>query len=420
MLDLKWIRENQSAVKKAIEEKLVGLDLDQLLASDQKVLKLQHQLQELQSQRNQNAKSIPKASNEERPALIAKGKEIGQQISDLKPATDEAEAELKNLLLLVPNIPSPEAPRGKSEEDNVEVKKWGELPTFDFEPLHHVDILNNRGWAQFERIAKVAGTRSYALCNEAALLEQAILRMAQEKLVAKGFNLVSVPSFVGEAPLVGTGHFPTGRDQVYYLEKDDKFLAGTSEVTINSLHAGEMLNEDQLPLLYAGYSACFRREAGSAGKDTRGLIRVHQFYKVEQFVLCKNDPEESKKWHHQLLSTSEEVLQDLEIPYRVVECCTGDMGAGKYRMHDIEAWVPSEETYRETHSCSSLHDWQARRTGLRYRNAEKKPTFCHTLNNTAVATPRMLVPFLENHQQKDGKVRVPEKLRPFLGGREVL
>jgi seryl-tRNA synthetase len=252
------------------------------------------------------------------------------------------------------------------------------------------------------------------------LLEQNLLRLALDTMVDKGFTPLSVPSFATEAAFTGTGHFPGGRDQVYYIELDDKYLTGTSEVTLNALHSGENLSEDDLPILYAGMSSCFRREAGSAGLDVRGLIRVHLFNKVEQYVMCTNDDDESHAWHQRLLETSEQLLQALEIPYRVVECCTGDMGLGKYRMFDVESWVPSERLYRETHSCSNLHDWQARRADLRYRGKDGKVRFCHTLNNTAIATPRVLVPFLENHQQQDGSIRLPDKLRPYFRGQERL
>jgi seryl-tRNA synthetase len=420
MLDLKQIRENPEAVKRAIAEKRVSLDLDALLTADQQALGLSRTLQELQEKRNHNAKLIPKASATERPELIAEGRRIGDEIAALKPAIDAADMALRDLLLLVPNIPAQSAPRGASEADNVVVKTVGELPRFDFAPLDHVALVEKNGWADLARVAKVAGSRSYALKADGVLLEQSLLRFALDRLVERGFTLMSVPSFANEAAFIGTGHFPTGREQVYHLEADDKYLTGTSEVTLNALHSGEILNEADLPLRYAGISACFRREAGSAGKDVRGLIRVHQFNKVEQYVMCKNDPEESERWHKTLLEISESILVDLEVPYRVVECCTGDMGLGKYKMFDVESWVPSEKLYRETHSCSNLHDWQARRSDLRYRDAQGKVRYCHTLNNTALATPRFLVPLLENHQQANGTVRLPAKLQPYLGGRTVL
>jgi len=420
MLDLKQIRENPEAVKRAIIEKRVSLDLDALLAADKHGLSLSRSLQELQEKRNQNAKLIPKASAEERPGLIAEGRRIGDEIAALKPAIDAAEAALRELLLLVPNIPAESAPRGASEADNVVVKTVGEPTRFDFTPLDHVALLDKHGWADLARVAKVAGSRSYALKGDGVLLEQSLLRFALDRLVERGFTPMSVPAFANEAAFIGTGHFPTGREQVYHLEADDKYLTGTSEVTLNALHSGEILAEADLPVRYAGISACFRREAGSAGKDVRGLIRVHQFNKVEQYVMCKNDPEESERWHKTLLEISEGILRDLEIPYRVVECCTGDMGLGKYKMFDVESWVPSEKLYRETHSCSNLHDWQARRSDLRYRDAQGKVRYCHTLNNTALATPRFLVPLLENHQQANGTVRLPAQLQPYLGGRTSL
>jgi seryl-tRNA synthetase len=420
MLDLKQIRENPDLVRRAIADKHVAIDLDELLAADQRSLGLTRSLQELQEKRNQNAKLIPKASAAERPEMIAEGRRIGEAIAALKPEMDAAEASLRDLLLKVPNIPAESAPRGASEVDNIVVKSVGEPTTFDFTPLDHVALLDKNGWAELSRVAKIAGSRSYALKGDGVLLEQSLLRFALDRLVERGFTPVSVPSFANEAAFIGTGHFPAARDQVYRIELDDQYLTGTSEVTLNALHSGEILNEADLPVRYAGISACFRREAGSAGKDVRGLIRVHQFNKVEQYVMCKNDPEESERWHRTLLEISESILHDMEVPYRVVECCTGDMGLGKYKMFDVESWVPSEKLYRETHSCSNLHEWQARRSDLRYRDAQGKVRYCHTLNNTALATPRFLVPLLENHQRADGTVRIPAKLRPYLGGREAL
>lgn len=420
MLDIKFIRENSDILKNACKLKNINLDIDNLLNLDKQLVGLKTKAQDFLTQKNAITAKIPKASAEERPALIAESKKIDEEAKALRPEIETLEADLKGLLYLVPQIPSPKAPVGKDDGDNVEVKKFGKLPTFDFTPLDHVQILEKNNWADFERIAKVSGSRSYSLRNEMVLVEMAMHRMAMDKLMSKGFNLVSVPAFAREEALFGTGHFPTGRDQAYFIPEHNLYLAGTAEVQINSLHAGEILKETELPILYAGYSPCFRSEAGSYGRDVRGLIRVHQFMKVEQFIICKNDPAESEKWHQILLETSEEIVQDLELPYRIVECCTGDMGTGKVRMYDVEAWVPSEQKYRETHSCSALHDWQARRTETRYRDSDGKVQYVHTLNNTAIATPRILVPFLENHQQADGSVRIPEKLRPYLTGREFI
>ncbi len=420
MLDLKFIRENKDILTQAIKEKGSSLDIDALLEADKLVTSLKSEIQDLQATRNSHSKKIPVASAEERPALIEEGRKIGKDLDARKPALQEAEDKLNSMLYLVPSIPHPDAPKGVGEDDNVEIKNSGDKPKLSFKPLDHVDLLLKNGWAEFEKIATICGSRSYSLRNEMVLLEMAVHRMAMDKLLDKGFNLVTTPSLSRDSALYGTGHFPEGKDQVYYLPDDDLYLSGTAEVQLNSFHANEILNESELPLLYAGYSPCFRREAGSYGRDVRGLIRVHQFLKTEQYIICKNDPEESQKWHSILLETSEEIVKELELPYRVVECCTGDMGTGKVRMFDVECWVPSEEKYRETHSCSSLHDWQSRRTNTRYRNSEGKVEYCHTLNNTAVATPRILVSFLECHQQEDGSVKIPEKLRPYMGGRESM
>ena len=242
-----------------------------------------------------------------------------------------------------------------------------------------------------------------------------------DKLAAHGFTTITVPSLSKQKPLYGMGYLPFSQDEVYYMPADDLYLSGTAELVLNSLRADEILSENDLPVLYAGFSPCFRREAGAAGKDTRGLVRVHQFLKTEQFVICKNDIAESEKWHKTLLAISEEVLQDLELPYQVLEICTGDMGAPKYRQYDLEAWTPSQNCYRETHSCSNITEWQARRTNLRYRdNKDGKVKFAHTLNNTGIATPRILAPFMENHQQADFTVRIPEKLQPYMNGKKFI
>lgn len=420
MLALQFIRDNVEAVRRAIQVKQVDLNLDDLLAADEEARGLRTRIQKLQEERNANADNTRKASGEQRQGFIAHGRAIAEELKALEPSQREAEGRLQALLWLVPNIPAADVPVGASEDDNVELRRWGQQPVFSFTPLDHVALLDRHGWADFERVARVAGSRSYSLRGDMVLLEMALLHFALDKLQGRGFTLVSLPSMARESAFFGTGHFPSGRDQVYYLPDDDLYLSGTAEVPLNSLHSGEILVESQLPLLYAGYSPCFRREAGAAGRDMRGLIRVHQFYKVEQYVVCRNDPEESARWHAQLLATAEEIVRELELPYHVVECCTGDMGAGKVRMNDLETWVPSESRYRETHSCSSLGDWQARRANLRYRDAEGKVRFCHTLNNTAVATPRLLVPLLENHQQPNGSVRIPPVLQRYMGGKTVL
>ena len=420
MLDLKFIRENPDAVREAIRVKNVALDLGDLLQRDRDLVALKQRVEAMQTERNANAKLVPRASPEERPALIQRGKDLGEELKALEPELREAEDALRQLLLRVPNIPLPSVPVGKDDEDNVELRREGTLPSFDFTPLDQVEILEKQGWADFERVARVSGSRSYLLKGEAALLEMAVLMFAMDFLAQRGFTPLSTTALVRRETLVNSGHFPGDEESVYKLGDDDLLLAGTAEVPINSLYAGEQLSYEQLPMTFAGLSAAFRREAGSAGRDVRGLIRVHEFRKVEQYVLCEASQEEGLKWFDKLLANAEGILQALELPYRVLQNCTGDMGAGKVLMYDLETWVPSEAKYRETHSCSYLGDWQARRTGLRYRDEAGKLQYAHTLNNTGIASPRILVPLLENHQQADGTVRVPAALRPYLGGREVL
>lgn len=417
MLDIKFIKKNRELVEKAISQKRVRLSLDELFQSESQVHAYKQKFEGLQKERNSNAKLISQSPIEKKPDLIRRGKEISLELSTLKPKLYNAEQRLRNYLLLVPNIPDEKAPIGTSESDNIEIRRWGKIPTFSFPILDHVEILRKHRWAEMERISKVSGTRTYALRNEMATLEMLLLQIALQKARANGFTVLSLPSVAREFGLYGTGHFPEGKDQVYHLSEENLYLTGTSEVIINSLHADEILQEKELPLLYAGFSPCFRKEAGSAGRDVRGLIRVHQFYKVELFVICKNNVEESAHWFSKLLSISQELMQSLELPYRVMDCCTGDMGLGKVRMFDIEAWVPSQEKYRETHSCSMLYDWQARRTGLRYRSNDTGDLkFCHTLNNTAIATPRIIVPFLENHQMPNGSISLPKILQPYFSG----
>jgi seryl-tRNA synthetase len=283
-----------------------------------------------------------------------------------------------------------------------------------------VELLENRCWAEFARARKVSGERAYALIGDMVLLERAMLSYALDQLIARGSVVISVPSLVREEPLIGNGQFPAHRDETYAITADDLYLAGTAEVALVGLHSGEILDAKALPIRYAGISPCFRREAGSAGRDVRGLVRVHQFEKVEQFVICAADDEKSDTWHFELLGAAEQLLQGLGLYYEVVECSTGDMGAGKYRMNDVNTWFPSLSKFRETHSCSSLHDWQARRANLRYRDTEGTVRFAYTLNNTAIATPRLLAALVENYQTADQKVRVPEVLRPYLAGRTEL
>ena len=416
MLSLTFIREQPDAVRKAIAEKNVALDLDLLLALDGEVRGLKTRVDGLRAERNAISDGFKNAAPEERPALGAKAKAIGAEIGEAEAALGEKQAGLDALLLRVPNIPWEGAPVGPDESFNVVVRQEGTIRQFEFAPLDHVALIEKNDWADLARITQVAGSRTYCLKGRLALLEQALMLWAQQRLAAEGFTLMTVPALARPQAFVATGHFPGHEDEAYAIPADDLFLAGTGEIALTSLHSGEVLEADALPILYAGYSPCFRREAGSAGRDVRGLLRVHQFYKLEQYVICRDDAEESAGWHARLLANAEGMLQALEIPYQVIEASTGDMGNGKFRMNDIEAWVPSLEKYRETHSCSTLHDWQARRANLRWRDEERKVRFVHTLNNTALASPRILVPLLENHQTADGRVKLPAALREIMGG----
>ena len=418
MLDLKFIREQPDAVRRAIQVKHLDLDLDQLLRLDAELLALRQRQEQLQAERNANAKRVPKAGAEERPTLIQRGKDLAEDLRALEPELRAHDDALRQLLLQVPQIPDGRAPLGASDADNVELRREGEPPTFDFAPRDHVALLERHGWADLERVAKVSGSRSYLLRGDLARLEQALIGYALDFLAARGLTPVSTSALVRPETLVFTGHFPGGEDQVYKIEGEDLMLAGTAEVPVNGLYAGEILSEGDLPIALAALSGAFRSEAGSAGRDVRGLMRVHEFKKVEQYVICR--PEDAWDWFARLLENAEDMLRELSLPYRVMVNSTGDMGRGKVLMYDIECWVPSEGRYRETHSCSYLGDWQARRSNLRYRAEDGKLHFPHTLNNTGLATPRILVPLLENHQLADGRVTVPQVLRPYLGGKALL
>ena len=419
MLDMDFIVQNPDVVKRAIEVKQVGLDLDRLLALHGEVKELLGRVEELRHERNVLSKQTGSASAEGRGELIERSREVGGQIKELEPSLRERQEELEALVLHVPNIPSPDEPVGENEESNVELRKEGEPPQFNFEVRDHVELLELHGWSETGRIGKVAGPRSYALKGQLLLLEMALWRFALDCTQERGFTLIGLPAMAREAAFAGTGHFPQGREDVYQLA-DDLFLSGTAEVGLNALHSAEILCAGDLPLRYGGFSTCFRREAGAAGRDVRGLLRVHQFYKIEQYICCAADKDESAHWFETLLANGEAIVQALELPYRIMRLCTGAMGAGKVRTWDIECWIPSQEQYRETHSVSEYYDWQARRSDLRYRDEKGKVRHVYTLNNTALATPRILVPLLEVHQREDGTVRVPEALRPYVGGVETL
>lgn len=416
MLDIQFIRQNPDKVREAVQNKRLELDVDALLEADKKRRELLAVIEEKRGRKNQLAQLIPKAAKEEKQPLIDEGKEVRVALEKLEPELQQAMAKYEDLMLRVPSIPRPEVPLGKGEEDNVEIRKVGTPRTFSFKPRDHMDLMEHLGILATEGPRKFAGARSYALMGMGALLELAVTRMTIDLLLSRGLELVIPPVIVKERALLGTGYFPLGREQTYTMPEDEIYLVGTSEVALVSLHCDEILDAATLPIRYAGLSPCFRREAGAAGKDTRGVYRVHQFTKVEQVIFCAPDEAVAEKEHYQLLDNAESVLKMLEIPYRVALACTGEIGQGQTRKHEVESWMPGRDAYSETHSCSTLGDFQSRRSNIRMRQADGSLVYPYTLNNTAIASPRILIPLLENHQNEDGSVNVPKALVPYMNG----
>jgi seryl-tRNA synthetase len=420
MLDIQFIRQNADLVRAAIRNKGFDLDLDELLQADKERRETTTLLEQKRARKNELSSLIPKASKDERPPMVDEAKRVRSDIEQLEPKLAALQQRYQDLMLRVPSVPRPEVPIGKGEGDNVEIRRVGEPRTFDFTPKDHVDLMTSLGLVDWEGPRRFAGARSYALVGNGALLDLAVLRLAVDTLVERGMKLVSPPVMVRERAMVGTGFFPLGIEEAYSIPADELFLVGTSEVPLVSLHCDSTLEADQLPIKYAGISSCFRREAGAHGKDTRGLYRVHQFTKVEQVYFCPPDEKVAEAAHYELLGNAEAILAKLEIPYRVALACTGEIGLGQTRKHEIESWMPGRGAYSETHSCSTLGDFQARRSNIRLRTAEGTLAYPYTLNNTAIASPRILIPLLENHQNADGSVTLPKALVPYMLGRAKL
>lgn len=439
MLDIKFIRDNTDTVRKAIELKRIKCDLDRLLVVDQRRREIQQESDSIRNQSNELSGQIahyknprsklyqqmiekgstPDQLKAEGDKLTAESSALKQKLKDLETESQAVGEEFKSLMLTVPQVPSAKTPVGKSDADNQEVRRHGEPRKFDFEPLDHVELGKRLGILDLERGVKIAGTRNYLLRGAGSLLHQAVLRLAMDTITARGFEPVTVPVLVRDEMMYGTGYFPGGEEQAYRCERDGKSLVGTAEVPLTAMYGDEILDESQLPLKFAAVSTCFRREAGAAGKDTHGIYRIHLFDKVEQVVLCRADDAESERHHHDIIANAEAVLQALDLPYRVLAVCTADMGQGKVEMYDIETWMPSRNSYGETHSASRFGDFQARRLNLRYKDGKTKSNiFCHTLNNTVIASPRILIPLLELNQNADGSVTVPRVLRPYMNGLE--
>lgn len=413
MLDIKFIRQNSELVKNAAAKKCFSVDIDELLRLDNIRKSLLQEIEEFRSKQNQNSEKITAIKNKkEKEKLLNELKNLKYSLSEKEKEFQKTEKPFKDLMLRVPNVPDPLAPVGKDETFNQEIRKSGDIPSFDFPVKDHIELMEKNGWLDLERGTKVSGFRGYFLKGRGALLSFAIWEFVLKELINKGFEPFLAPALAREAAFVGSGWFPLAKEDVYQVD-DDLYLIGTSEVPIMGYHQDEILNEKDLPKKYVAFSPCFRKEAGAYGRDTKGIFRLHEFYKIEQVILCKADPQESVKWHEEITYNSEEIMQKLDIPYRVVLNSTGELGLGQVKKYDIEAWFPSQNRYRETHSASILHDFQTRRLNIRYRDGGKL-YFAHSLNNTAIATPRVLAALTENYQQKDGAIKIPKVLEEYL------
>ncbi len=464
MIDLKALRENPQRFRDGAAKKGVRVDFDRILALDEQRRRLLGEQESLRAEQNRLAKEsgpmigklqaqLKSAGADQKGAIEAQINELKTRPAALKERVQALEAEvaatdasLHELVLTVPLPPDPDVPVGGSSDDNVELKRWNPAG-FDcakpfesqrgFKPRTHLELIEKHGLVSFERGVKMAGSRSYVLVGDGMRLHQAVLRFALDFIADRhGFTPISVPVIVREECMIGTGFFPAGREQTYQVnerargEAHDLFLTGTGEVGLMGLHADEIIDEANLPLKYCTVSTCFRREAGAAGRDTAGLYRIHQFDKVEQVVICRADEGESRAWHKRMIGIVEELLQTLGLPYRLLQCCTGDLGVKNADMIDIESWMPGRGeigpdgrplgAYGETHSASRLYDYQCRRLNMRYKGEGTggKPVVCHSLNNTVLASPRVLIPILEMYQNQDGSITVPEALRSYMGGRE--
>jgi len=408
MIDIKILREHPEKFKEGARKKGIEIDIDLILKLDQERRDIQKNLDSLKHNHKELTLRYKKEKDEN---LYSKIKEVKEKIEKLKEDLKEKENKLKELLYLVPNPPSDDVPEGKTEEDNVPVKFWGEPKNFD---LDYISLMKNLNLVDLERGSKVGGFRQYFIKNQAVILEMALLRWSLDFLKEQGFEIFRPSIIVREFLMYGTGMFPYGKEEAYKLD-EDLYLAGTTEVPLMGYFADEILNEDDLPIKMAGISTAFRKEVGSYGKDVKGIFRVHEFWQTEQVIIHKNDLDETIFWHEKLLENIEKMMQLLEIPYRVVNVCSGELSAGQVKRYDLEAWVPSQKRYRETHSDSYLLDFQTRRLNIRYRDKKGDLHFPYSLNNTAIAVPRILIPLIENHQTKDGGIKIPKVLVPYCG-----
>ncbi|MEK7061720.1 MAG: serine--tRNA ligase [Patescibacteria group bacterium] len=413
MLDINFIRQNPDKVKEACENKQVKVDVDKLLELDKKKRGLMTEIETLRAEQNKISRE-----GKENNVLITQAKEIKEKIKELEPELKNTEEEIYNLMLRVPNIPFDDVPVGKDDSENIVLRKVGKITEFKFLPKDYLEIGEKLNIIDVERSAKVSGARFCYLKGKLVLMEFAIVKLVFDLLIKKGFNPVMPPVMLKEEMARGTGYFEASdKEQAYFLPQDNMFLVGTSEQSLVAMHAREVFEEKDLPKRYIGFSTCFRREAGSYGKDTKGILRVHQFDKLEMVVFCK--PDDSIKEHKLLLSLQEELMKALKLPYQVISICSGDMGRPAAAQYDIETWIPSEKKYRETHSSSNCTDYQARNLDIRYKDKTGKLNFVHTLNGTAFAIGRILITIIENYQQKDGSIKVPVVLQKYMGTKIV-
>ncbi len=421
MIDIKLLRDDPDAFRTAARDKKIPADIDAIVDLDHKTRRAKQKLQGIRTTQNQVGKQIAESKEEvDRRALIQEMADLKSQAQNHAEHLRELESALAEQLLLVAQPADPGVPVGADESANEEIRRVGEIRQFDFETADHVELGKQLDIIDIERGVKLAGSRNYVLKGAGAMLQQAVLQLALDQMAAKGYELLNVPMLVRDEVMYGTGYFPVGRDQAYLVERDGLSLAGTAEVPVTALHSEEVLAQDDLPRKYVALSTCFRREAGAAGKDTYGLYRIHYFDKVEQVIISPNDKEQSIALHEEILVNAEDVLKALELPYRVVNVCTADLGQGQVQKFDIETWMPSRNSYGETHSASRFYEFQARRLNLRYRDGAGKLHYCHTLNNTVIASPRVLIPLLELNQNADGSVTIPEALRPYMKGMEKI
>ena len=421
MLDPKWLRENADVVRDAAKRKRMQPELvDEFIKQDQAFREVLKKVEGLRADLKTSSALLGKMTPEEREPALAAQRESKVSLKSLENSEQELRAVVHDIAMRLPMPPAADVPDGKDDSDNVEITTFSKPTEFDFEALSHYELAENMGMLDIKRGVKIAGSRNYLLLGDLARLERAVLNYAIDHMLAREFELVSVPTLVNRACMEGTGYFPGGEEQAYLAERDDLALIGTSEVPLTSIHTGEVLDTSALPLRRVALSPCYRREAGTYGKDTKGLYRVHQFWKVEQVVLGPNDLDWSLEEHKRMLGHATDLMQALELPYRVVNVCTGDLGQGQVQKFDIETWMPSRGNYGETHSASRFHDFQTRRLNLRYKSGKDKPKFCHSLNNTVIASPRVLIALLENHQNADGSVNIPQVLQPYMGGQQTI